>query len=223
MADLQSRAQVCRHFVRRCRRLFPADGRRRGRHAGGAQSGAPRSRRSEYRRAQGPHRAHDGRRPAGRIQQRRRCRALRDRDPTGNAGAECRYAGRPAASVSLRDQYGRCRLGRRSDLRRWRRDRFADGGLAEPGGINVSRAVRDQVRDRLPIIFEDCGEHEVKNITRPVRVFRVLLEESSTAAGHRPPQSRRAGRAARRSPCCRFKTSEAMPRPSSFSTASPRI
>ncbi|MBV9814453.1 MAG: adenylate/guanylate cyclase domain-containing protein, partial [Alphaproteobacteria bacterium] len=36
--------------------------------------------------------------------------------------------------------------------------------LAEPGGINVSRAVRDQVRDRLPITFADFGEHEVKNI-----------------------------------------------------------
>jgi adenylate cyclase len=49
--------------------------------------------------------------------------------------------------------------------------------LAEPGGINVSRAVRDQVRDRLPIMFEDCGQHEVKNIARPVRVFRVVPEE----------------------------------------------
>src|SRR5260370_1824744 len=49
--------------------------------------------------------------------------------------------------------------------------------LAEPGGINISRAVRDQVRDRLPIMFEDMGEHEIKNISRPVRVFRVVLEE----------------------------------------------
>src|SRR5262249_1456054 len=48
--------------------------------------------------------------------------------------------------------------------------------LAEPGGINVSRAVRDQVRDRLPITFSDFGEHEVKDIARPVRVFRVVLE-----------------------------------------------
>jgi adenylate cyclase len=53
--------------------------------------------------------------------------------------------------------------------------------LAEPGGINVSRAVRDQVRDRLPITFADFGEHEVKNIARPVRVFRVVLEEQSAA------------------------------------------
>ena len=49
--------------------------------------------------------------------------------------------------------------------------------LADPGGINVSRAVRDQVRDRLPIAFEDLGEHEVKNIARPVRVFRVALDD----------------------------------------------
>ena len=53
--------------------------------------------------------------------------------------------------------------------------------LAEPGGINVSRAVRDQVRDRLPIAFEDLGEHEVKNIARPVRVFRVALDDAPAA------------------------------------------
>ena len=34
--------------------------------------------------------------------------------------------------------------------------------LAQPSGINISRAVRDQVRDRLPIAFEDLGEHQVK-------------------------------------------------------------
>jgi len=53
--------------------------------------------------------------------------------------------------------------------------------LAEPGGINVSRAVRDQVRDRLPIAFEDIGEHDIKNIARPVRVFRIVLEERPAA------------------------------------------
>jgi len=53
--------------------------------------------------------------------------------------------------------------------------------LAEPGGINVSRAVRDQVRDRLPIAFEDFGEHEVKNIARAVRVFRIVLEDRAAA------------------------------------------
>jgi len=45
--------------------------------------------------------------------------------------------------------------------------------LAEPGGICVSRVVRDQVRDRLHYIFEDMGERSVKNIARPVRVYQV--------------------------------------------------
>ena len=56
--------------------------------------------------------------------------------------------------------------------------------LAEPGRINVSRAVRDQVRDRLPIAFEDLGEHEVKNIARPVRAFRIALDRGAS-----PPAS----------------------------------
>jgi class 3 adenylate cyclase len=55
--------------------------------------------------------------------------------------------------------------------------------LAEPGGICVSRVVRDQVRDKLPIAFEDLGEQRVKNIARPVRIYRVLLDaEARTVA-----------------------------------------
>jgi adenylate cyclase len=53
--------------------------------------------------------------------------------------------------------------------------------LAQPGGINISRAVRDQVRDRLPIAFEDLGEHQVKNVARPVRVFRIMLDQPAAA------------------------------------------
>src|SRR6516165_5627237 len=53
--------------------------------------------------------------------------------------------------------------------------------LAEPGGINISRAVRDQVRDRLPIAFQDLGEHEVKNVARPVRAFRVVMDKPAGA------------------------------------------
>src|SRR5215471_10029598 len=45
--------------------------------------------------------------------------------------------------------------------------------LAEPGGICVSRVVRDQVRDKLDYAFEDLGDQQVKNIARPVRVYRV--------------------------------------------------
>ena len=64
-------------------------------------------------------------------------------------------------------------------------DIFGDGvniaarleALAEPGGICVSRVVRDQVRDKLAISFEDMGEQQVKNITRAVRAYRALLAE----------------------------------------------
>src|SRR5215472_2370079 len=45
--------------------------------------------------------------------------------------------------------------------------------LAEPGRICLSRVVRDQVRDRLDCTFEDLGEQQVKNIARPVRVYRL--------------------------------------------------
>ena len=55
-------------------------------------------------------------------------------------------------------------------------------GLAEPGGVLVSRAVRDQVRDRLELAFEDLGERELKNIARPVRVYRVQSLAKSIAA-----------------------------------------
>ncbi len=46
-------------------------------------------------------------------------------------------------------------------------------GIAEPGAIFVSRAVRDSVRDKLEIVLEDLGERPVKNIPKPVRVFRI--------------------------------------------------
>ena len=46
--------------------------------------------------------------------------------------------------------------------------------LADAGGVFVSNTVHDQVRDRLPFVFEDLGEQQVKNIARPVRVYRVL-------------------------------------------------
>src|SRR5215472_8483454 len=63
-------------------------------------------------------------------------------------------------------------------------DIFGDGvniaarleALAEPGGICVSRVVRDQVRDKLVVSFEDMGEQQVKNIKRPLRAYRVPID-----------------------------------------------
>jgi adenylate cyclase len=55
--------------------------------------------------------------------------------------------------------------------------------LAEPGGICVSAAVADQVGDRLEdVVFEDLGDQQVKNIARPIRVFRVRLEQNASGA-----------------------------------------
>lgn len=48
--------------------------------------------------------------------------------------------------------------------------------LAEPGSICVTRGVRDYVRDRVEFRFQDLGDHVVKNIARPIRVFRVVFD-----------------------------------------------
>lgn len=47
--------------------------------------------------------------------------------------------------------------------------------LAEPGGICLSAAAHEQVRDKIAVRFEDMGEHRVKNITRAIRAYRVAL------------------------------------------------
>ncbi len=54
-------------------------------------------------------------------------------------------------------------------------------GLAEPGGICVARNVRNQIRDKLDLNLQDLGEVEVKNIARPIRVFRIILDDKAAA------------------------------------------
>jgi adenylate cyclase len=65
--------------------------------------------------------------------------------------------------------------------------------LAEPGGIYISGTVYDQVRDRLALSCEDRGDQAVKNIARPVRVWRILLDgaEPSRSRTHRLPRKYR--------------------------------
>jgi TolB-like protein/Flp pilus assembly protein TadD len=53
--------------------------------------------------------------------------------------------------------------------------------LAEPGGICISRAAYEQVRDKLAFKFQDCGQQTVKNITRPIRVYRFAAEGIAVA------------------------------------------
>ena len=65
-------------------------------------------------------------------------------------------------------------------------DIFGDGvniaarleGLAEPGGICISRGIHDHVMKKLPYEFEDLGEQSVKNIAQPIRAFRLILNRA---------------------------------------------
>jgi adenylate cyclase len=69
-------------------------------------------------------------------------------------------------------------------------DIFGDGvniaarleGFSEPGGICVSSRVQEDVEGKLEISFEDAGEQQLKNISRPVRVFRVRPGKSTISA-----------------------------------------
>jgi class 3 adenylate cyclase len=82
-------------------------------------------------------------------------------------------------------------------------DIFGDGvniaarleALAEPCGICPSTAAHEQVRDKLDVVFDDLGEQQVKNITRPVRVFAVRI---GPRAGACPWQEQGARMRARR-------------------------
>ena len=51
--------------------------------------------------------------------------------------------------------------------------------LADPGGICISAGVYEQVRHRLDYAYEDMGEHEVKNVSNPVRVYGIATECSA--------------------------------------------
>src|SRR5712671_5845003 len=84
-------------------------------------------------------------------------------------------------------------------------DIFGDGvnvaarleGLAEPGGICVSARVQEDAAGRLDLAFEDIGEQALKNIARPVRVFRVrssdgVAVDSAPKLAARPVQAEKA-------------------------------
>lgn len=81
-------------------------------------------------------------------------------------------------------------------------DIFGDGvniaarleALADSGGICISSTVLDQVRGRVALSFEDVGERSLKNIDRPVHLYRVVLDDKATALRTPVPAPRQAGR-----------------------------
>ena len=58
-------------------------------------------------------------------------------------------------------------------------------GLAQAGGICISEVVYDQIKSRLALACEDLGEHALKNIAKPVRVYRILMDEEEAFTGNR--------------------------------------
>jgi adenylate cyclase len=73
-------------------------------------------------------------------------------------------------------------------------DIFGDGvnvaarieAIAKPGGVSVSGSVRDNVGNRLDLVFEDMGEQALKNIERPVRVYNIALGQPAPRAAAAP-------------------------------------
>jgi adenylate cyclase len=70
-------------------------------------------------------------------------------------------------------------------------------GMADPGGICISRTAYDQIEDKLPLGYEYLGERTVKNIVKPVCAYRVIFEpgeETSTAERHEQRRRRKPGK-----------------------------
>ncbi len=55
-------------------------------------------------------------------------------------------------------------------------------GLAEAGGIYISESAYQQIENKLPLRYDYVGEHEVKNIAKPVRVYRARIEPEATTS-----------------------------------------
>src|SRR5713226_10116215 len=60
--------------------------------------------------------------------------------------------------------------------------------LADPGSIFISGSVHEQLGNKLPLGYQDLGQQAVKNIAKPVRVFRVLTEAGGAATPTRQTQ-----------------------------------
>ena len=66
-------------------------------------------------------------------------------------------------------------------------------GLAEPGGVSISRSAYDQIKDKITLGYEYIGQHDVKNISEPVRVYKILMgpEDAGKLIGEEPTRVRK--------------------------------
>jgi adenylate cyclase len=67
---------------------------------------------------------------------------------------------------------------------------------AAPGSVTLSQPVFDQVKRAANLLFEDLGAHELKNISEPIRLYRVVAEQPVHSYGTAPPEAREAAPAA---------------------------
>ncbi len=58
--------------------------------------------------------------------------------------------------------------------------------IAEPGGIAISESAREHVGNRLDLVFEDLGEQNLKNMARPIRAYKILLDAAEPAGAREP-------------------------------------
>ncbi len=61
--------------------------------------------------------------------------------------------------------------------------------LTDPGGISVAAAVYEQVKNKTDLVFEDAGQHALKNIADPVRMYRVRTSRDVPVTGRSAPPS----------------------------------
>jgi class 3 adenylate cyclase len=85
--------------------------------------------------------------------------------------------------------------------------------LAEPGGVCVSGSAHEHIRKPLPLVYEDLGTQQVKNIAEPVRAYSVAAHQGIELSAHRVQ-----GRTGRRA----LPTSARMPRSGELSLGSRR-
>ena len=67
-------------------------------------------------------------------------------------------------------------------------------GLADAGGICISESAYQQIENKIPLRYDYLGEHEVKNIAKPVRVYRTLMDDGVAKEKIARPKVHGAGR-----------------------------
>ena len=133
-----------------------------------------------------PYRQAHGRRRAGGVRERRGRRDLRDRNP--ETVREHDAGGSEADPIQFRIGINVGDIIIEGD------DIFGDGvniaarieGIAEPGGISISEDAWRQVQGKVAANFVDAGEQSLKNIARPVRVYRLDLAPKAATASEAP-------------------------------------